>query len=157
MKSTCYDVCTGVLYSDRMLQSYKILYSFNIWMYPGSYSTHSYRDCCTCTSFNVWSNTLLYSIGLHTSITMYMDMVTCSRIITRPGNPPEGQVEPVWHDHMTSKATQDKPVSYPSTLTKYHHQTILHRSTEAHLMLLCSNGYKKSLISSSHWPRPSYA
>ena len=54
-----------MLYLGKMLESYKILHLFNVWVYPGSCKKHSYTDQGTCIGSKVQSYTLLFSIGLH--------------------------------------------------------------------------------------------
>ena len=56
---------------------------------------------CTSTGFMVQSYISLWSIWLQIGVTMYMDMAMWSRMTARPGDPPQGQVQSMWHQYET--------------------------------------------------------
>ena len=107
--------CLSMLNPCRMLLSYKVLHSFHVWVFSGFYSTLSYTDCFTHNDSNVWSYTWLCFSGLHVKITIYVNVAMQNRMTDRPGDPPWGQVQPMWCQHMTSWATTRQAWGQPST------------------------------------------
>ena len=108
----------NLLFSGRILQSYKILHTFNVWAYTGSFSTHYYGNFWTYSGSIVQSHTLWYFIELCIDITVYIDVVAWNRMTARPEDPCWGKVESKWCKHMTSQTTAKQPASWSSSKRK---------------------------------------
>ena len=64
----------------------------------------------------MWFFTWVCSIGLHVGMIACMDVVTWSRMISRPGNPPQGKFNPCDISTLHHKLQLDKPAGQLSTV-----------------------------------------
>ena len=91
-------------YSSRMLKPCKIQCQFNV----RTQSDHAMNiptfTCYMCTGSNIWFYILLCSYGLHKGTAKYNVIAMWSKMTVRPGFPPQGQNQSIWHQAMISKA-----------------------------------------------------